>query len=84
MPRARGKGSCPEGQTPSGPGGALDPQPGAGRRLRALLARLRTHPPPQKHGQLRQQHVLDLPAQVLRDALGLGLALGDDLRGAGS
>lgn len=40
-----------------------------------------THPPPQERGQLQQQHLLNLHAQVGGDALGLDLALGDDLQG---
>lgn len=40
-----------------------------------------THPPLQECGQLYQQHLLYLRAQVKGNALGLGLALGEDLQG---
>lgn len=66
-----------------GTGLAWTPSRAQGGRCRALCVRLRTHPPPQKHSQLHQQQLLYLLAQVRRDALGLDLALGDDLQGAG-
>ena len=44
-------------------------------------ARTGHHPPLEERSQLHQQHVLYLRAQVKGDALGLGLALGDDLQG---
>lgn len=73
------------GQTPSGQKGALiclGSPPGAqGRWLQGPLSACQhTHPPPEECNQLHQQPVLYVHAQVQGDALGLGLALGDDLQ----
>lgn len=52
-----------------------------GGRRDPSCVRTGRHPPLEERSQLHQQQVLHLRTQVKGDALGLGLALGDDLQG---